>query len=329
MRNSRTQPSPLALLAADFGNFELKYTTDEGTTHAIRSVHYRLPKGINGLLAKPTSPIVELPDSSRYHFGSQAFKYQSQEKTVVQDKALLARLHLYACLESSGELRLLVSHHSPDQYRTLLQKALMGNHEFKRNGATITATVTDVQVIAEGQGAYWQAKSMGFIPPSGYTILVDIGGGSWLSTVYDAEGDAIAHHVVDRMGTYHLALQIANDERLKAPLRAIGITAPDPALVMDGFRNGHRYAETGLSWMDWLEEYLDPWYRNIFSTIKAQYTAHMPYTRRFIVTGGGSHLIAERVKKSAAFIVMPDPNFASVLGMHSHFAAAPALLATA
>ncbi len=45
---------------------------------------------------------------------------------------------------------------------------------------------------------------------------------------------------------------------------------------MDGFRFDHAYADTGLGWGEWLDEYLDPWLKGIFQTIKAQYTSYMP-----------------------------------------------------
>lgn len=307
------------ILSCDFGNFELKFASDDAAPRSIRSLHYQLPRGVNGLVAKPNSPLIELTDGTRYHVGTQALKYSSSEKTVTQDKSLLARLHLYACLDTPGDVRLVVSHHSPDVYRNTLKLALTGNHSFKRNGVNITAKVTDVEVATEGQGAYWLAKESGYISETGYTVVIDIGGGSWLSTVYDAEGDAIAHHVADKLGTYHLANQIANDARLKTPLRSIGVTAPDPALILDGFRMGHRYGETSASWSEWLDEYLESWYRGIFGTIKTQYQPHMQFVRRFVVTGGGAHLIASKVKKSSAFVVMPDPNTANVVGMLQRF----------
>lgn len=46
-----------------------------------------------------SSPLVQLPDGKRYHFGNQAYKYRRQQQTVVENKVDLAKLHLYACLE--------------------------------------------------------------------------------------------------------------------------------------------------------------------------------------------------------------------------------------
>jgi hypothetical protein len=84
---------------------------------------------------------------------------------------------------------------------------------------------------------------------------------------------------------------------------------------MDGFRVDHTYADTDLSWADWLDEYLDPWFKGIFQTVKAQYTPYMPRVTRFLVTGGGSHLIADRLQGHPLFAVMGDPQFANVRGL--------------
>ena len=117
------------------------------------------------------------------------------------------------------------------------------------------------------------------------------------------------------MGVYALASQIAHDDRLKQPLRRFNITSPDPGAVMDGFARGHLYAETGVSWSAWLDEYLDSWFRNIFSQIRADYATHLPSTRRFIICGGGAHLVAHKLTGKSSFILMPNANYANVIGM--------------
>jgi len=116
---------------------------------------------------------------------------------------------------------------------------------------------------------------------------------------------------MDRGGTYELAASISFDRRLTDVL---GTTA-DPSVVMDGFRVGHTYADTELTWAPWLEEHLDPWFKGIFQTVKAQYTPYMARVTRFLVTGGGSHLISERLAGRKLFAVMGDPQFANVRGL--------------
>ena len=322
----------LPTLAVDFGNYELKSFDGTGKPRAIRSIHRKLPHGVNALVVKRNSPLVEVDGDSpsgtrreRYHFGFQASKYSSHEQTARLDKALLAQLHLYACMEATeGTYRLVVSHHSPEYVTADIRKALIGKHSYRRNGQECTITVKAVEVVPEGMGAYWAAHQAGFIPNTGHTIIIDIGGGSWLYRVVDSDGDIIAQSVADRMGSYALASQIALDDRLKSPLRRYGLTSADPGKVLEGFVSGHRYEETGISWADWLDEYRDPWFSNIFSQLRADLASYLPATRRFIVCGGGAHLVSHKLNGNSAFVVMPDPSFANVLGMFERYTA-PAL----
>ena len=49
--------------------------------------------------------------------------------------------------------------------------------------------------------------------------------------------------------------------------------------------------------------------------MKSQYTPFMPRVTRFLITGGSSHLIRDRLEGFKLFAVMPDPQFANVRGM--------------
>lgn len=309
--------STTPVLALDAGNYDLKFYNGHSHPKAIRSVRYQLPQGRDAVSFSEASPLIELSDGRRYHFGAQSYKYRRQQQTVIENKVDLARLHLYACLEplaggvAEYGLNLLVS--TPDPFRNgeAIQEQLLGRHDFTRNGVDFRVTVESVTVEREGMGAYHYAKTQGVIPNHGYTIVIDIGGGTWLTRLVDADGEVIDENVLDRGGTYELAVAISFDRRLTDPLGS----SADPCIVMDGFRIDHVYADTGLSWAGWLDEYLEPWFKGIFQTVKAQYTPYMPRVTRFLVTGGGSHLISERLQGRNLFAVMGDPQFANVRGL--------------
>jgi hypothetical protein len=303
-------------LAIDAGNFDLKFWDGVSHPKAIRSVRFQLPQGRDSVRYSDASPLVELPDGNRYHFGAQAYKYRRQQQTVVENKVELARLHLYACVEpweGSTDFALNLCVSTPDPYRNqaAIKQQLLGIHQFRRNDLDYRVVVEQVEVEPEGMGAYHFAQRQGMIPDSGYTIVVDIGGGTWLTRLVDTEGEIIDENVMDRGGAYELATAISFDRRLTDVL---GTTA-DPSVVMDGFRHGHCYADTELSWQPWLEEYLEPWFKGIFQTIKAQYTPYMSRVTRFLVTGGSTHLISERLSGRRLFAVMGDPQFANVRGL--------------
>ena len=303
-------------LALDAGNYDLKFWDGSHHPKAIRSVRFQLPFGRDAVRHSEASPLIELPDGTRYHFGAQAYKYRRQQQTVVENKVDLARLHLYACLEpwegaTEFSLNVHVSTPEPSKTQEAIQQQLLGFHQFKRNGLEYRVMVDQVEVEREGMGSYRHAQRLGMIPDTGYTIVVDIGGGTWITRLVDEEGDVIDENVMDRGGAYELATAISFDHRLAD---ALGTTA-DPGLVMDGFRNDHIYADTDLTWEPWLEEYLDPWFKGIFQTIKAQYTPYMARVTRFLVTGGTTHLISERLAGRRLFVVMGDPQFANVRGL--------------
>lgn len=312
-------PEITRTVALDAGNYDLKYWDGVGAPRAIRSIRFQVPQGRDPVKYSESSPLVQLPDGKRYHFGNQAYKYRRQQQTVVENKVDLAKLHLYACLEPipyygdrcEFALNLYVSTPTPARHGDAIREQLLGIHDFIRNDIEYQITVEQVTIEREGLGSYRQAQRMGLLADRGYTIVIDMGGGTWLSRLIDQSGEVIDENVMDRGGAYELATSISFDRRLT---NAIGTTA-DPGLIMDGFQHNHCYGDTGHSWSEWLEEYLDPWYKGIFRTVKSQYTPFMSRVTRFLITGGSSHLIHDRLQGFNLFAVMPEPQFANVCGL--------------
>ncbi|MGB3612638.1 MAG: hypothetical protein WBA10_02505, partial [Elainellaceae cyanobacterium] len=205
---SKVTTSAARSIALDAGNYDLKFFDGVNHPKAIRSVRYQLPQGRDPVSYSDASPLVELPDGTRYHMGAQAYKYRRQQQTVIENKIELARLHLYTCLEPfnglSGEfpLHLHLSTPEPSKHREALEGQLLGLHEFTRNSIDFRVNVESVNVEREGMGAYWYAKSQGNIPDKGYTIVIDIGGGTWLTRLVDADGEVIDENVMNRGGSY-------------------------------------------------------------------------------------------------------------------------------
>ncbi len=312
-------PAVTRTIALDAGNYDLKHWDGVGQPRAIRSIRFQVPQGRDPVKYSEASPLVQLPDGKRYHFGNQAYKYRRQQQTVVENKVDLAKLHLYACLEPipyygdrcEFAVNLHVSTPTPARHGDAIRNQLLGIHEFIRNDIEYQINVEQVSIEREGLGSYRHAQRLGLLADRGYTIVIDIGGGTWLSRLIDQGGEVIDENVMDRGGAYELATAISFDRRLT---NAIGTTA-DPGLIMDGFQQHHLYGDTGHSWEDWLEEYLDPWYKGIFRTVKSQYTPFMSRVTRFLITGGSSHLIHDRLQGFNLFAVMPDPQFANVYGL--------------
>jgi hypothetical protein len=304
-----------ALLSLDFGNFELK-AFDGRTITQIRSLQKPLAQGQRLLNSTNASPIIEI-NGLRWHVGTQCSRYGNYEATVQSNKSQLAQLHLAACIKESGQYHLVVCHHSPDDYQDFLQNALLGVHSYIRNGVQIKAEIKSVEVIHEGLGAYSLAKIRNYVPNRGYTVLIDLGGSTWLSSLYAADGELVDHDVHERDGTYRLAVAIASDSRLAKPLlESTSVTSPDPVVIQDGFCNGNFYGESDFCWAEWMNEYLDPWWKGIVQTLKSRYQTYLPDVKRFIVTGGGSHLVNHKLMSNPAFLVMPEANTSNVQGAY-------------
>lgn len=305
-------------LVIDIGNHAIKYSADNGQVQSIRSVYCDVAEGQNSQRFSHGSPIIQNQAGKR-HFGSQALLYPSHQKLVTGKKEEFAGAVFCAANAVSGDFSVVVSHHSPES--DAVQSALngmVGEYCYRRNGQEVEARVCEVEIVPEGYGTYLQARKDGLVPDSGFTIVIDIGGGSWLYSVYDADGNQIEHMPVDKGGVYHLAMQVAYDARLRKGLQQYGLTSPDIGAVMDGFQLGHYYQETGITWGEWLPEYLKPWFQNIFGTVQTNEGAagRLPRVKRVLVTGGGANLISGMVKDINLFAVVNDPQTASVRGLN-------------
>lgn len=301
------------VLAADLGNYEIKSWIGEGYPSAIRSVRSQLSGGTRALKSDDTSPLIEY-QGQRYHFGHRAYHYRSRAHTVDGDKVAIALLSTLACCTFPDPeycLQVRTSHPTPDLVTDRIQHQLLGTHHFKRNNVSHVVHITDVEVWPEGQGAYCYTKTKRLVPAKGLTLLIDIGGGTWLSRLFDPQGEIIDQSSDEKGGVFQLASMLSFDDRL---IRAIGGTRPDPGVIMNSFANQtHYYGEmNNASWRSYLSEHLDPWFKGIKAKAKSQYQPYFDSIKCLLLTGGGSLLVQG---SSSGFTIVPEPRFANVLGM--------------
>jgi len=315
MTTTVTTAKKCTLLSLDFGNYELK-SFDGRQVTKIRSLQSVIATGQKPLLASEASPIIEM-DGIRWHVGSQAGRYPSYEATVQGEKTRLAQIHLAACISQSGCYDLVISHHSPDNYGKVLKGALLGKHSYQRNGLQVDVSINSVTVVLEGSGAYQLAKARNYIPTRGYTIVIDLGGSTWVSALYASDGELISSTAYERKGTYALAVAIASDSRLQKALQeSTSVSSPDTSVILEGLAKDNFYGESELCWGEWLGEYLDPWWKGIVQALKSGYQSHMPSVKRIVVTGGGANLVSPKVAASPAFLVLPECSTANVQGAY-------------
>ena len=300
------------LVVLDLGNFQC--TAFDGTKPVtVRSLFVELQPGQMPLKSTAQSPLIEM-DGRRYHVGTKAPSYNGFRAVVSSDKTELARLFLAATVSHRAKgdrsIDLVILHHSHALVEQALKTELTGPFNFKRNGKTQTVDIASVRVMDESIGAWHLLQN-----PTGWTLGLDIGAGTWLSRVWSQDGETIASLTADKAGTYRLAVAIASDERLKTPLRSRGITRPDTAAILDGLANGsHQYEFTGVSWGDWWREYRREWFLGMLNEAKSQFQPHLGRVTQILVTGGGAHLVQELIANKPGFQIPQPPHLASVVG---------------
>lgn len=303
-------PQARSLVVLDLGNYQ-STVFDGSKPVTVRSVFIELQPGKQSLQATADSPVIEL-GNRRYHVGRRATEYSTFRSVVSSDKTEYARLFLAATLPHD-DIDLVVLHHSHEQVKDSLKASLLGDWSFSRNGQLQTIHVATVQVIDEAIGAFHMLQNH-----RGWTLGIDIGAGTWLARVWSQDGETIEALTADKAGTYRLAVQIADDERLKAPLRKRGITRPDNAAILDGLANGsHQYEFTGISWGDWWREYRREWFLEMLNQAKSQFQPHMGRITQILITGGGAHLVMDLIEGKPGFHIPQPPHLASVVGTWS------------
>ena len=302
-------------LVADLGNYELKFW-DGAQTRAIRSIRFQLPQGRRPLEGKPNSPLIEY-QGQQWHQGIKAYEYRKQMHLVEGDKSKNILLSVLACCDFPAkefQLSIRTSHPTPDVVADDIKNQLLGCHVFSRNNRSHIVHIEEVTVEPEGLGAWRYAKKLGLIPSEGYVVVIDIGGGTWISRLFNASGEIIDQSVDLRGGAYDLATSISFDDRLRS---TIG-TRPHPGVIMDGFADGsHYYAEMAqASWREWFEkDHLVPWFQGLIGAVQSQYEPQRSRIVKFVLTGGSSLLVADKVKGLSSFAIVPQPRFANVLGL--------------
>jgi len=291
------------------------------TPRVVRSLYTPLPPGKAPRRSSAASPIVEV-DGRRFHVGSESALYDGAGAVAVGDKTDQTKLMFLASVPNQAcgqEIDLVALHHSPNDREAVrkIKNSLRGEHNWTRNGVDLSINVQSVEVELEGAGT-WH-----LIHPEGeaehWSLIVDVGGGTWSAAVCDKHGIVDDHIVTSNGGTIALARQIARDTRLSSQVQARGHTHVDLSAVMTGLENGHCYVDDpSLTWEPWLGDYLQPWWDGIRNAAKSQFHYCRSRIGEVIVTGGGAHLAKDLIRNSVALIVPSKPHVASARGTWEH-----------
>lgn len=323
--NTRTSAKSVEMFhCVDVGNYSVK-AISQGQAHplSIRSLlvdptHYRKQKH------SPDSPLLLL-EGKQYHFGHAAREYGIPVKPLVLGDKNEPELFKAAVLSTlqpgeDGEaltvrLRVTVPNTYREETEQSIIETLTGKHTYTVNGLNATATVLSVDVLTEGIPAYHYAKGLGLVPDRGYTLLIDIGGGTFNVLVFSPDGRVVGqpqstHHG----GGIALAQRIANIHSIQAKLNSV----PDLSIIQDGITDGsNAYGMLDVGWGDMMPAITEEWFKEGVNAMLVMCGQYLPQVKRILFTGGNANLLRPWIEKGALNEVIPNPTVANVLGLLS------------
>ena len=311
----RAQAQTNARISLDIGYYAC-VAYDGHQVSTLRSVYAELPTGAKA----PTLPntITLQFAGKRYLVGEGALTQRNYLPFANEDKlsAHILKMALYA-LAGDGKVDLVISHYSADEAAARLSDILNGTHTYTQAGERHDLDIRCVTVLDEGRGSWLIAQQKGLLPTDGYTAIIDLGCDTFIASFYTAAGTRVEHQAYPQQGVKALATALAADTRLiEAVAASANRSKPQVARVLDGFQQGHYYAQTGVSWADYFEAYRDSWFKSVLGAIKTDYAHLLPDTQRFIVTGGGAYLVADKLASAGAFAVLDKPEIANAIGAY-------------
>jgi hypothetical protein len=311
----RTQTQTNARISLDIGYYAcVAYDGHQVTT--LRSVYAELPIGAKA----PTLPNTFTLQfaGKRYLVGEGAMSQRNYLAFANEDKLSghILKMALYA-LAPDGKIDLVISHYSADEAAARLTDILSGTHTYTKDGERHDLDIRRVTVLDEGRGSWLIAQQKHLLAPEGYSAIIDLGCDTFIASFYTADGKRVEHQAYPQQGVKALATALAADTRLiEAVAASANRSKPQIARVLDGLQHGHYYAHTGASWAEYFDEYRDSWFKSVIGSIKTDYAHLLPDTQRFIVTGGGAYLVADKLASAAAFAVLDKPEIANAIGAY-------------
>jgi hypothetical protein len=236
--------------------------------------------------------------------------YQADSKTFAQtDKATLLPQAWKVAVgtELSGKtIDLVVS--VPDAKQD--HPDLTGDHRWTRNGLSMAVTVRTCRYVNESEGSFWMAKAAGVVR-DGLTMVLDIGAGTTIASLYSREGSQVDRVVMDGQGVIRIAKDIC---------KAIGKTAsPRVSQVLAGLKD--KTCSLGVSdtsFQPYVSEAVEAWTKAVMSRAQNIRKGRENMISGLVLTGGGAALLSA-YKPEWVSKTLPDAQIANLHGMVKHY----------
>ena len=297
----------------DIGNYAIKTLLSSREVRKVRSLFCDLQEWDTPKRHDDLSPLV-VTDYGRYHFGTKARHYNTCKALVNGDKlepSIFVPAVLSTLTEQFNGQRVSLTISVPAEYHDTrdLEAALVRKHQFYRNGEPTLVNITNVTKVLEGTGAWSYAKSLGLVKPEGYTVVLDLGGGTVNCLVIAEDGEPVGNPIsLDQAGGIALATRIAQDPRFGREVQDY----PDTSLILDGIAAGSwRYGQQAT--FHWGQDHIEPWFAGVKARLRAAIAPHVRNVSGFLVVGGNADLVREYLPDT--WVVPELPQEANIRGL--------------
>jgi hypothetical protein len=191
-------------------------------------------------------------------------------------------------------------------------KALVGTHEYTRNGVALIATIAKVTLIEETTAAYRYAMANNLYQwKKSVNGVIDFGGGTCSGRLYSADGLMLREASITLPGTNAMA------QAIQARLLKITGYSANLGQIMDGIEDGsYRLGFAGDTFVSHFASCRDSWLDNIRSNAVAQWKPYQNDLAEVLLVGGSALLATsfeERTK--GRYKVAANPQDLTILGM--------------
>lgn len=240
---------------------------------------------------------------------------------VVDDRKGKTKFGLQLLLAALGSLpyranwnlALVASIQDAQALGTELAQSLRGNHSIRVNGKQVsTIAINVLAVVEEGSGAIAQSIMSGAIAATAQTILLDIGHGTIISSLFGQKGKLISRDV-KRLGVDILTEAIAKNLETRKQLTGEG----DRQIIRNAIENGSfNYGTTSWNFRQIYNAELPHWVQSALAPALKAVAPWRATSDAVIACGGGSQLpaIAQLLAKQG-ISVSPDGAWANCRGL--------------
>lgn len=276
-----------------------------------------------------------------YHVGESALKYPKfrlqaeRDKQVASnhlDSLLLALVGLTPIKGSlPDETHIVIQVPSTlTSYQHELVKLFNGVHSWSLDGKSYTTRLVVNSVYQEGYGSWYVAKRAKMLPQVGYTLVLDIGGGTSIVSMIDNQSG----EVMPNVSTYGArgVIDLVNMLRGDLDLRLDNYNdIPSVHQLFSAIENKtYRIGHTGANIKDYVNIYVPQWWKALFQeTVVNDFKPF--FVRREItkvlVTGGGAEVVRPLIEAAQQkpgdvgkmFAIASDPLNDNVKGIYHDF----------